>query len=173
MSQFMNISLIVLLGTLILVSVATLFFNFTQLFEKGVNAVVALCLVLVGGIFYFLLKISSIFDEHRELKEFIFYEVKAALEDNRFTCPEGSINKINALIKLVDGTGETFFILVNDDMKTLHSVSLAGLYVHVNKSSIRFLQESFVDEADLISYITANTHYKVGKWDLINDNLND
>lgn len=140
----------------------------------GYNIVTGIFFAFVGIAFYFILRVAGIFETQKEIKDFLFYEMKESLESNRFTFlnPE-AVKKINALIKLSDPIGETYYIVVNDDYKTLHHVSPGGLGVTIDQSSIRFMQDNFFSVDDLVNYINSRTRHKVDKYELIFDGLPD
>jgi hypothetical protein len=179
MSAIMNLQLFVVLVSVVALFIASFFFNapavfnsIADFFELGVQVLMGVLFTIVGACFYFILRVAGIFETQKEIQDFLFYEIKEALESNKFTYLQpDAIRKINALIKLSDHMGDSYYIVVNDDLKTLHFVTPSGCWVNVTQSSIRFLQDSFVDVDDLVNYINNSTRHRVTKYELIFDAL--
>lgn len=175
----MSLQLLAVLILLIVIFVASFFFNVTALisaansfFEFGWNLATVILVAIVGAVFYFLIRVAGILESQKEIKDFLFYEIKDALEESRISFIEsGLISKINALLKFVDQNGESYYIIVNDDFRTLHQVTPSGLTVDITRYSMRFLQDNFVDEQDLVNYINTRTRHRVTKCEPIFDTL--
>lgn len=175
----MNIQLFAVIAVMVLVVIASFFININYAIHSVANALdtswlVVSCVIftLIGAAFYFLARVAGIFESRKEIQDFLFYEIKEALEESRFTyMSPGFIMEINGLVKMEDGEGESFFVIVNNDFKTLHQVTPAGMAVNITQYSIRFLQDNFVDENDLINYINTRTRHRVTKFEPIFDTL--
>lgn len=177
----MNAQILSVILALVLVCIASFFINLgpvinalDEVLTLGVNVVTGILMAIVGGMFYILIRIAGLFSSDKVVEDFVFYDIKEALEANKFTHLDiGAIKKINALLRLTDESGDGYYIIVNDDFRTVHGVSPCGLMVAINQNSIRFMQNSFLNEQDLVNYINSRTRQKVTKFELIVDSIEE